>query len=390
MSETLIIRNFGPIKDITLELKVVNILIGDQGTGKSTVAKVLDILKDGVNSAFGDLYLSENSKEITDEIEKSKFKNDKFSKGFFELLYAYDLKNYLTKESFISYENSFCKVTIENHKIQFHEKKTSTAKDLALDKNTNLNYYIPAYREAYILLRNSYPAILNAKANLPAILNTFGQHFNNYRERIQHFNFEDIIAINYKYINGRDFIILKNGKEISFQEASSAVNSLVPLLVVFLGIIGYMSQEGQRIYYYRNCPFVTIEEPELNCFPSTQNELMKFLIEKIKFKEYQKTGNYYCNLLITTHSPYILSSLNNLMFAYQVGQEYNNEVEKIVEKKYWLNPVDISAHMMLPDGTCESIIDKEGLIKAEKIDSVSTILNKEFNEIFDIELAIKK
>ena len=46
--------------------------------------------------------------------------------------------------------------------------------------------------------------------------------------------------------------------------------------------------------------------------------------------------------------------------------------------------------MMLPNGECESIIDKEGLIKTEKLDSVSVVLNKEFNEIFDIELAIKK
>ena len=45
MSETLTIRNFGPIKDMTLELRAVNILIGDQGTGKSTVAKLLTVIK---------------------------------------------------------------------------------------------------------------------------------------------------------------------------------------------------------------------------------------------------------------------------------------------------------------------------------------------------------
>jgi predicted ATPase len=45
MGETLTIQNFGPIVNMTLELRVVNILIGDQGTGKSTVAKLLAAIK---------------------------------------------------------------------------------------------------------------------------------------------------------------------------------------------------------------------------------------------------------------------------------------------------------------------------------------------------------
>ena len=78
------------------------------------------------------------------------------------------------------------------------------------------------------------------------------------------------------------------------------------------------------------------------------------------------------------------------MFAYQTGQNYESEINKIIEKKYWINPKDVSAYMMLPNGECESILDREGLIKTEKIDGISGVLNKEFNEMFDIELAIKK
>ena len=43
---TLTIKNFGPIKDISLNLKKVNLLIGTQGSGKSTIAKVLSIMND--------------------------------------------------------------------------------------------------------------------------------------------------------------------------------------------------------------------------------------------------------------------------------------------------------------------------------------------------------
>jgi len=44
--------------------------------------------------------------------------------------------------------------------------------------------------------------------------------------------------------------------------------------------------------------------------------------------------------------------------------------------------------MLHPNGKCENIIDSEGLIRAEKIDSVSSMLNKDFNSLMDIELKV--
>jgi len=46
LEEKLIIKNFGPLKSIDIAIKKVNILIGNQGTGKSTIAKVLSFVKD--------------------------------------------------------------------------------------------------------------------------------------------------------------------------------------------------------------------------------------------------------------------------------------------------------------------------------------------------------
>jgi len=45
LSETLTIRNFGPIKDIELDLRKFNVIIGEKATGKSTVAKVLAVCR---------------------------------------------------------------------------------------------------------------------------------------------------------------------------------------------------------------------------------------------------------------------------------------------------------------------------------------------------------
>jgi len=45
MKEKLIIRNFGPIKSVELDLGRFTVLIGEQATGKSTVAKVLAVCR---------------------------------------------------------------------------------------------------------------------------------------------------------------------------------------------------------------------------------------------------------------------------------------------------------------------------------------------------------
>lgn len=42
----LVIKNFGAIKEASVELKPLLLLIGGQGTGKSTIAKVLSICRD--------------------------------------------------------------------------------------------------------------------------------------------------------------------------------------------------------------------------------------------------------------------------------------------------------------------------------------------------------
>lgn len=42
----LVIKNFGAIEEASVELKPLLLLIGGQGTGKSTIAKVLSICRD--------------------------------------------------------------------------------------------------------------------------------------------------------------------------------------------------------------------------------------------------------------------------------------------------------------------------------------------------------
>jgi energy-coupling factor transporter ATP-binding protein EcfA2 len=388
MSEKLIIRNFGPITNVELDLRKVNVLIGDQGTGKSTVAKVLAL----INKCFSEVKTNQYPKNTT--LVVGRVVTDEFlmvfRDNFFSNLNKFDLQNYLTLDTYISFKTLEHTFTFSKGVVNLGDNPNAIVS--LLHDGTREYFYIPAFRESYILLRENYPAILNAKANLPFLLNSIGQYFNNYRAELKSFNFLSTLGIRYEFRNGSDLIFLKDGKAIKFEEASSAISSVVPMLVVIVGLINdiKMADFDPKITISSIKPLVIIEEPELNCYPTTQKKLVEFLVEKMKAEDYFKSNEYYCNLLLTTHSPYILSSLNNLMFAYKTGLEQFEEVDKIIPSKYWLNPKDVSAYRLNEGGISEEIIDKEGLIKTSKIDEASTILNTEFNKVFNLEFSVPK
>ncbi len=101
-----------------------------------------------------------------------------------------------------------------------------------------------------------------------------------------------------------------------------------------------------------------------------------------------KTMNFGSNMLLTTHSPYILTSLNNMIYAHEVGQKHPEEVEQIIDKKYWLNPANIGAYRLTEDGTEKNILDEEmKLIEVGEVDEISRSLNEIFDRIANVEFS---
>lgn len=113
---------------------------------------------------------------------------------------------------------------------------------------------------------------------------------------------------------------------------------------------------------------------------------MQFLVESINKDKH--------SFIIPTHSPYFLTSLNNLIYANKLGNIDNSisqkAVENIIPKKYWIDVNDISVYF-LNNGEAKNLINiEECLINLDDLDSVSEIINKEFDELLEMGISLEK
>lgn len=122
-----------------------------------------------------------------------------------------------------------------------------------------------------------------------------------------------------------------------------------------------------------------LEEPEAHLFPDAQRQLVELFV-----RMHNELG---CQFTITTHSPYILSSLNNLLHAYRVGQKHPEQAAEVVAREYWLDPSHAGGFFMTHAGM-EPLLDPEmGIYKVELIDSASRKLAEDYDRLASIEFS---
>ena len=157
--------------------------------------------------------------------------------------------------------------------------------------------------------------------------------------------------------------------------ASSGQQEILPLLIILNVLI---SSKGIRFGDTDNVS-IYIEEPEAHLFPNAQKSIVRLLARLCNTQKYQ--------IFLTTHSPYLLSSINNLFMAGSIEKEDKlSEINGIVDKNECLYTRDSKAYS-LNKGVCKSLIDDdEELIDADVLDSVSDDIAIEFNKLLDIKL----
>lgn len=334
--QRLIIHNIGPIKDVDIWLKKVNVFIGPQSSGKSTIAKIISFCS----------WLEKNKHEL----EGSYL----FSTSVIEKMVGYHrMEGYISDDSRFFYRGD---------NIAFAYNWPSE-EELPLEwgeEEYNVYGLVPKEELFFKTDRLSNPKVLYipAERNFVSVVPNL-QKYDESKDSLQSFIMDwfeakrsfkkgsslSLLDLGMEYFseNDDDFVRMNDGTTIRLRNASSGLQSVTPLLIV----ADYMANDlyakerpfsveeqdvlnrllhslaiessptrdtadfKRRLYgflqgkVYTHTQFV-IEEPEQNLFPREQYKLMEHLASIVNHGKQHR-------LTISTHSPYIINFLNVLL-----------------------------------------------------------------------------
>lgn len=395
--ERLIIKNFGPIVKATIDIKPFMVFIGESGSGKSVILKLL--------SLFRWIYKKNALRDIAKNVG---IKKELYRLRIDRMLKESGLEDFCVKGSEAHYYvgNSCVSITCNGKP---HLKLTQLSNEVILEKIS----FITDDRFAIPMLVNN-----QIRGTLPYHLE---KTFDDFLESFSHLQINksvktkifDIELSLEKYgIGNRLYINLKNSKT-QLRNASSGIKSvsIIELISTYFVInkeymqnkytdfivdIFSKSQNRNPESFLQNLRTIKtnktnkeryslfIEEPELSLFPNAQKKLVEYLVNLCFYLDTKKT----IQVAFSTHSPYILSSLNCLLLACEVANKNPNlkeKVETIIPNKFWLDINKFNA-FKVENGEVFSIIDKEtNLILAESIDEVSEEIGETFDKLLELD-----
>ncbi|AGP38575.1 hypothetical protein BE04_08570 [Sorangium cellulosum] len=163
-------------------------------------------------------------------------------------------------------------------------------------------------------------------------------------------------------LGGREIQIdVRKGLSIDLYNASSSIKQLTPLLLY----LRYRAKPND---------FLIIDEPEMNLHPESQAKLLEILGILV---------NLGVHVLLTTHSPYFMSHLNNLA----AGDTSDPEVLKRQAASLYLGdprafvPMDKVSAYEMRDNELRSLKDEDYGIRWDTLSDVSSALQQKYFEI---------
>lgn len=406
MDNYLIIRNFGPIKDAKIELKPYLILIGGQGTGKSTIAKLLSIFQEKL------WYLSVLSQEKDACLESFKkcgihryFTKDTYLEYRKDDLYlVFDEKftiSYQGKTDPEELQPLLFSLLTENlkkfagvvksdlqeltHTMQKSDKQEEVQlKDYLKDylaqqyrasiiqstfSNTGDQLYIPAERNLAASFSGNLASVMLSGILLQDKLLNFISYFE--KARVEHPVYDiPFLHLTYFYSKDEEGIRIPGvEKPLPLTECSSGIQALLPMLMV----LDYCIDNGIFKGY-------VIEEPEQNLFPDNQLAALRYIISK--------NNCHQSSCVITTHSPYLLSGINLSLMAGRIAQNdtFQKKVNQLLPSDYHLTPGSVAAYSLgNADNYCKDIINSQtGTIDQNYLDTASSIIGQEFGKLYKL------
>ena len=363
---TIKIRNIGPIKEVPeITLNRVNVFMGLQSSGKSTIAKIIS-------------YCTWVEKDVATGQPLSYYEE----KGRFKKLLEsfHKIKDYFRADSYIHYTSDTVEIVWENGacRLQWVDRFAYRRSKIA---------YIPSERNMVIL-----PEARRVELGSSNVRSFLFDWFTAC-EKCTDLPILNL-GVNYHYVEAKEEDHIRGGEgdskyDVLLSNASSGLQSLTPLLVMIEYLTKWVYEEktpsyehaqrekafltlykelpsdllaelSQQLYETHNSQFI-IEEPEMNLFPETQRDLVYHLLNKCLERE----GN---RLTITTHSPYILYALNNCMMA---GLVYDKMDEKSKGRLKCgtskISPSDVSIYE-IQEGVVKRVQKEDGLIQDNYFD----------------------
>lgn len=413
----LIVRNFGPVKSADIEVKKYNCFIGETSSGKSTIAKLLavfydfmdiknenDVKKENIHELFKKRLDDYKINFLFEDNTYIKFEDNKYycveirGKENLNFKYLNQTDNEETKkeenkepDKTLNLEkkvNSVLNLLRKQFDIPKYDLSSSSKETINLEKNQQIFFqfaksiisiisttYIPAERIFISMLSNSLFSLLNSSVNLPSFILKFGDNYQRAKTFYKNLdiNFMDLKV---EFSEDKEKIYYKKKLlNIGLDETSSGFQSLIPLMAVL-----------QYTLEKKASSLIVIEEPELNLFPTSQVSLINTLIQKLTGKEN--------DIILTTHSPYILSAIDNSIYANEVLKKYRSgdkyteieaRVKKITKQDHHIDFKDVSSYFFSKNGVVKRITNKNRRnIGADKIDEASNITASVYNELSNL------
>jgi hypothetical protein len=425
MKEKIVIKNFSVIDDVEIDIKKINLLIGPQASGKSVIARLVYFFKtikqrmyttitlgEGkpglekrirsiFNGIFPDYFLKEKSYElkyyyddqfmtITNEKEKS-YESIKIS--YSDSIYKQfnNLRRYYKKESEIEKLN-------RSGSIQHLLNSISGRLDqFFCGTSPYILVFIPAMRSFFANIERNIFSLLTQSTFIDYMLTEFGSFYEKIKEMSLSINSgknvnnelygmcSEVLRGEYQYRNKVEWIKEGGDKLIFLRHSSSGQQEVAPL------IVSLMVLSGLPVSHF----YMFIEEPEAHLFPESQRNIVEIIA--MVYNLLNRNSGFF----ITTHSPYILTSFNNLIQAdntcLEIKEQFNKgkidqkvrddrlkRLDKIIKPTRRIS-FDDAAVYVIKDGQCKDIRNNQNkLIDENVIDEASGRIDSVFDQLIDI------
>lgn len=400
------IRKFGPLKEVELQIQDYMVFIGPQASGKSTILKIIYIfksLREEVFRTVADIVEGFNADPLPEVILREHIVN-KF-KSFWDNPERYG-------DFFLQYDYGNEKlVSIFQKKkllqVVFSEKLEQEIRDIFAGLRTFISdRYKDAtheFKESYYQELDGYIYELFDRERIPVyipagrvmVYGIFGRYLNERLDNTMKIFIQQIAEMRPLYFEQLEKMV---NQETAFNilDRESVEMAIALIKQILKGDYAY-GKDDERIKLdkkgtYIEMPvastgqqeslwlmmqlfttmlsgveyLIIIDEPEAHLYPLAQKQLIALIT---------LVANYTNNqVVMTTNSPTVLKTINNQVYA---GRKKGDNVEKVMNCKFWLEENKLGAYLVENGGVSNIIEDENGMIAPNVVDVAGGIIDEE-------------